>query len=156
MNQTIIINNPVYESPIFLANIAATEPVVGNQGGTWSGKTFSILQVLFYLTLSTEYYDKEGRREPIVTTVVGQDIPNLKKGAITDFDNVVDIIINSFPENCRHFFKHQYNKTDKVAEIEGQYMGLIKFTPNGWNQVQLFLTRFDSKKIDKMDTPNTQ
>ena len=117
MNQTIIINNPVYESAIFLANIAATEPVVGNQGGTWSGKTFSILQVLFYLTLSTEYYDKEGRREPIVTTVVGQDIPNLKKGAITDFDNVVDIIINSFPENCRHFFKHQYNKTDKVAKF---------------------------------------
>lgn len=112
-----VISNPFYESPVFLANISATEPVVGNQGGTWSGKTFSILQVLLYLTLSTEYRDEEGRVEPIITTVVGQDVPNLKKGAINDFENVLDIIINSFPEDCRHFFEYKYNSTDKVAKF---------------------------------------
>lgn len=115
MSKTKVLKNPIYESPVFLANIAATEPVVGNQGGTWSSKTFSILQVLLYLTLSTVYRDKEGRKEKIITTVVGQDVPNLKKGAINDFNNVLDIIINSFPEDCRHFFKYTYNSTDKVA-----------------------------------------
>ena len=110
-----IISNPVYESPVFLENIHAKESVVVNQGGTWSGKTFSIIQVLFYLTLTTTYRDKEGRLEPIVTTIVGQDVPNLKKGAITDFQNVADIIVNSFPRDCRHFFSFTYNKTDKVC-----------------------------------------
>ena len=116
--ETITINNPVYESPVFLANIHATEPVVGNQGGTWSGKTFSIMQVIFFLTLTTRYENTEGRIEPIKSLVVGQDVPNLKKGAIADFEEVCDIIINSFPENCRHFFEYTYNITDKKAKFK--------------------------------------
>lgn len=80
-----------------------------------SGKTFSIMQVMVFLTLATVYKNEEGRQENIKSLVVGQDVPNLKKGAISDFNEVIDIIINSFPENCRHFFDYTYNKTDKTV-----------------------------------------
>lgn len=62
-------------SGLFKANMRAKERVIVNQGGTSSGKTYSIMQVLFVL----------GMREPnSVITVVGQDVPNLKKGAYRD------------------------------------------------------------------------
>jgi phage terminase large subunit len=51
-----------------------------NQGGTSSGKTYSILQVLFCLAIENSGW---------VITVVGQDIPNLKKGAIRDAFNII-------------------------------------------------------------------
>ena len=60
---------------LFQANYEATEEIIVNQGGSSSGKTYSILQVLFAKWAS----------EPnIVITVVGQDIPNLKAGALRD------------------------------------------------------------------------
>ena len=67
--------------PLYDANISAKERTVVNQGGTSSGKTYSIMQVLF--TLGME--DKGS-----VTTVVGQDIPNLKKGAYRDAKRILD------------------------------------------------------------------
>lgn len=52
-----------------------THRVKVNQGGTSSGKTYSILQVIALRLI-------EAKR---IATVVGQDIPNLKKGAYRDF-----------------------------------------------------------------------
>ena len=115
MSDKLVIQNPIYASPVFLANIRATEPIIGNQGGTWSGKTFSIIQVLLFLTVTTKYKDENGRLEKIITTIVGQDVPNLKKGAITDFQNIIEYVIESFPEKAKYLFKHTYNKTDKVC-----------------------------------------
>ncbi len=42
-------------------------------------------------------------------------------------------------------------KVDDIAKIQGQYMGLLKFTPNGWRQVLSYLSRCDSSSIDVMD-----
>ena len=67
--------------PLYHANIKATERVVVNQGGTSSGKTYSIMQVLFMLGM------RENRQ---VITVAGQDIPNLKKGAYRDAKTILD------------------------------------------------------------------
>ena len=117
MSNSLVINNPIHESLVFLNNIAATEPVVVNQGGTWSGKTFSIMQVMVFLTLGTVYKNEEGRQENIKSLVVGQDVPNLKKGAISDFNEVIDIIVDSFPDNCKHFFEYTYNSTDKIVRF---------------------------------------
>lgn len=50
------------------------------QGGTASAKTVSALQYLAGVCIT------EG---PVICTVVGQDIPNLKKGAIRDFETYV-------------------------------------------------------------------
>ena len=61
-------------------NINSDKRVLVNQGGTSSGKTYSIMQVLFEL----------GYEEPnSVITVVGQDIPNLKVGAYRDAKTIM-------------------------------------------------------------------
>lgn len=51
-----------------------------NQGGTSSGKTYAIMQVLFQLA-----FEDAG----CVITVVGQDIPNLKVGAYRDAKTII-------------------------------------------------------------------
>lgn len=50
------------------------------QGGTSSGKTYSIMQLLGLIAITE-------RNKTI--TVVGQDIPNLKRGALRDFESIV-------------------------------------------------------------------
>ena len=67
--------------PLYKANLNATERTVVNQGGTSSGKTYSIMQVLFVLGM---------QHERKVITVVGQDVPNLKKGAYRDAKTILD------------------------------------------------------------------
>jgi phage terminase large subunit len=65
------LNKPKY----FFNLLNSKERVVIEQGGTSSGKTCTTLDVLFYI----------GIQEPnSVITVVGQDVPNLKKGAYRD------------------------------------------------------------------------
>ena len=67
-------------SRLFRKNLLAEERTVVNQGGTSSGKTYSIMQVLFVLGMQTK-----GQ----VITVVGQDVPNLKKGAYRDAKTIL-------------------------------------------------------------------
>ena len=67
--------------PLYDANIEAEERTIVNQGGTSSGKTYSIMQVLFTLGMM------ESRQ---IITVVGQDIPNLKVGAYRDAKTILD------------------------------------------------------------------
>ena len=64
-----------YTLELYEMNIDSRARVVVNQGGTSSGKTYSIMQVLFTLAINDA---------GSVTTVVGQDIPNLKVGAYRD------------------------------------------------------------------------
>lgn len=77
--------------PLYHANRKAKERVVVNQGGTSSGKTYSIMQLLFVLGIS------EQRQ---VITVCGQDVPNLKKGAFRDAKKILldsDILQQWYP-----------------------------------------------------------
>ncbi len=89
-------------STLYEANLNATEDLIINQGGTSSGKTYSLMQMLFTLAIS------EKNRSILV---VGQSIPNLKVGAITDAQNIVD----SSPE-LQSTIK-SYNKTDRLYEF---------------------------------------
>ncbi len=60
---------------LFKQNYNAGASTIVNQGGSHSGKTFAILQVLFCRACET------GKQ---VITVVGQDVPNLQAGALRD------------------------------------------------------------------------
>lgn len=73
--------NELFEvSDLFMANKETEERTVVNQGGTSSGKTYSIMQLLFEMAMN----------EPdLVVTIVGQDIPNLKKGAYRDAKTIL-------------------------------------------------------------------
>lgn len=86
-------------SDVFNWNYNSKADIVVNQGGTSSGKTYSILQVLFFIACT---------QENKIITVVGQDIPNLKVGALRDALNIVE---------TTEFFKQSiesYNKTDRI------------------------------------------
>lgn len=43
------------------------------------------------------------------------------------------------------------NKAKTIEEIEGQYMGLAKFTPHGWKQVKGLLSSLTRQQCDSMD-----
>ena len=60
---------------VFEWNFTSKARVKNNQGGTSSTKTYSILQVIFFRLA-------EKKR---IATVIGQDMPNLEKGALRDF-----------------------------------------------------------------------
>ena len=86
-------------SVLFEANYKSQEPIIVNQGGTSSGKTVCILQVLAIRAI----------QEPdSIITVVGQDIPNLKRGALRDFQLYVlnDPIISEQVAS--------YNKSERI------------------------------------------
>jgi phage terminase large subunit len=84
---------------VFLSNRNATTDIVINQGGTSSGKTYSILQNLFLHAIENDR---------AIITVAGQDIPNLKVGPIRDAHNIV--------ENTEGLSNYilEYNKSDRV------------------------------------------
>jgi L-glutamine-phosphate cytidylyltransferase len=43
------------------------------------------------------------------------------------------------------------NKACSVEEIKGQYMGLLKFTPQGWKDVEALLGTLDTETRDHLD-----
>lgn len=93
---------PQKASVLFTSNYRSNKQVIINQGGTSSGKTFSILQVLFCIACETPMQ---------VITVVGQDIPNLKAGALRDANS----IFYTWPQ-LQAMIK-SYNRTDRVFEF---------------------------------------
>lgn len=47
------------------------------------------------------------------------------------------------------------NKPTSVAEVQGQYMGLLRFTPEGWTEVLRIRSEFTSEQCDKMHMTGT-
>ena len=104
-------------SVIFEKNYSSQSRIVINQGGTSSGKTYSILQCLFLkcIEMQPEWNNK-------VVTIVGQDIPNLKSGALRDAQN----ILNSSPQLQR--WVQSYNSTERIYTfINGATMEFKSF-----------------------------
>lgn len=65
---------------LYKANADVAPRFLVNQGGTSSGKTYTLMQRLIVLSIE----------EPrAVITVTGQDLPNMKVGAMRDLDNIV-------------------------------------------------------------------
>jgi phage terminase large subunit len=90
-------------SILFRQNYFSEAHIVVNQGGTSSGKTFAIEQVLFCLAAENPKH---------IVTIVGQDIPNLKAGALRDALTIYNssAILQSKIKS--------YNKTDRVFEFK--------------------------------------
>lgn len=86
-------------SSLYRETLNSQDDIIVHQGGSSSGKTYSILQVLFSKLVS----------EPnTVITVVGESIPNLKAGALRD---ALDIY------HASEILKAQiedYNRTDRI------------------------------------------
>ena len=96
------IANSLQASILFRQNYTTEAHIVINQGGTSSGKTYAIEQVLFCLACEAEKQ---------VITVVGQDIPNLKAGALRDAQNIY------LSSDALQAAVKSYNKTDRIFEF---------------------------------------
>ena len=68
-------------TPIFNWNYSADNRFVINQGGTWSSKTYSILQALLLKLINGPGNE--------VCTVTADTFPALRLGAIRDFDSIL-------------------------------------------------------------------
>lgn len=96
---------PFKVSELYQANYEQPKgkKITNNQGGTSSGKTYSILQVLIM---------KAWENPNTVITVVGQDIPNLKKGAHRDLETII-----SGSKAVQHQIA-EHNKTDRIYKFK--------------------------------------
>lgn len=96
---------------LYLANKNAEEDTVVDQGGTSSGKTYSIVQCLF-----AHAYEEAG----VVCTIAGQDLPNLKVGAIRDADNIVSdsIALQALIKNHNKTENTYYFKNGSIIEFK--------------------------------------
>ena len=95
-------NDFISSSILFKRNYNSKAHIVINQGGTSSGKTYAIEQVLFCIACS------EAKQ---VITIVGQDVPNLKAGALRDALNIY-----ADSKVLLHAVK-SYNKTNRIFEF---------------------------------------
>lgn len=97
-------------SVLFGQNYFSNAQVVVNQGGTSSGKTYAIEQVLFCLACQTP---------KLVITIVAQDVPNLKAGALRD-------ALNIYQESTSlQDLVKSFNKTDRLFEFNNGSGGRI-------------------------------
>lgn len=94
----------IQASEIFEKNLNAYnsgERIIVNQGGTSSTKTYSVLQLLYFLSFNSQ--------TSLTISVVSQSLPHLKLGAIRDFK----LILESFgiiPDDV-------WMKTDNIFTI---------------------------------------
>lgn len=79
-----------------------------HQGGTSSAKTYTILQNLAI---------KAAEEPNQVITVVGQDVPNLKKGAIRDMANIFASSVWLQMQVPNYKLNKGYNKTERIYEF---------------------------------------
>ena len=93
-------------SKVFKANMAATDRVVVNQGGTSSTKTYSILQLLL---------SKACQEQGILISVVSESLPHLKRGALRDFIKILNDL-GGFKE--RDYNRSNYTFTFGTSKIE--------------------------------------
>lgn len=108
-------------SPVWEANYNATENIVVNQGGTDSGKTYAIMQLLFWYATTTE----PPKVDPVIT-IVGESIPNLKKGAY----RIAESIYLSTPLLKENIIN--WNRTDRIFYFK-----------NGW--IMEFISAIDEQ-----------
>lgn len=94
------------------ANYHSKAKVNINQGGTSSGKTYSLLMLLLVYAMTEKM---------VIITVCGQDIPNLKKGAWRDIKR----ILASYPDVAARFAKP--NESERTLTCI-ETMSIIEFS----------------------------
>lgn len=100
-------------SPVFYENYNSTEKVLINQGGTASSKTYSIMQLLYYKAIT---------EKRVVITVVGESLPNLRKGAYRDAENI--FADNKYLQAQLKF----WNKTERIIYFNnGSLIEFVSF-----------------------------
>lgn len=100
-------------TPVFQWNYESRARIKNNPGGTSSGKTYAILQVIYMRLIE----------KPRIATIIGQDVPNLKKGALRDFQERI------LPANpWMYSFIASYNSTKREYRFHnGSILEFVSF-----------------------------
>lgn len=94
---------------LYEANTDGSYRTFVNQGGTSSGKTYTIMQVLFVYAIT----------EPnCVITICGQDLPNLKVGALRDAKTII---------NGSEWMREYFNVNESGSFITGRNNSILEF-----------------------------
>ena len=80
-----------------------------NEGGTYSSKTWSILQLLILIA--------QHAKSKLLISVVSESLPHLKRGAIRDFFKILDESLDNNPRYNKT--EHTYNFGEGVIEFFG-------------------------------------
>lgn len=89
----------VYKTTTAFKKIATMKkPIRVVQGGKGCSKTISILQLFIYMAISN--------REDLIMSIVAESLPNLKSGALRDFEKLL--------KDMGLYDKFKVNKTDKT------------------------------------------
>jgi phage terminase large subunit len=100
--------------PLFLKNKDSQADIIVNQGGTDSGKTYAIIQLLFYIATT-----KAPPTDPIIT-IVSKSIPDSKKGAY----RIAKSIFNT--NDYLPSFVKDWNETDRTIYFKTGW--IMEFT----------------------------
>lgn len=95
-------------SEIFERNWEAPTKIVVNQGGTRSGKTYSLLQLIMVLALS-----EQGK----VFTIVRKSLPSLKMTAMRDFIEILT--------NAGLYSEKNHNKSEHIYRLNGNIIEFV-------------------------------
>lgn len=106
------------------------------QGGRSSSKTISILQMFIFLAIS--------KRENLIISVVAQSLPNLKSGALRDFDKLL--------KDLGLYDKFEINKTDKTYTYGSNLIEFFSVDGEssrlGSRRTHLYINEMDGIKFD--------
>ena len=86
------------------------ERLIINEGGSRSGKTYSILQLLLLIAMSS--------KEEMIITIVSRTLPHLKLGAIRDFERIL-LSFKIIPDTIRNKSESYYRINHSVIEYFG-------------------------------------
>lgn len=105
-------------APLFQENYNAREDIIINQGGTDSGKTVAILQVLCTIATTTKPPTdiSTGQMDDPVITVLAESIPNLKKGAWRKMQSIMA------DPNFRKYLKNPDSTGDRVLHFKSGWI----------------------------------
>jgi len=129
----------VQTTNVFDRNITAynqRSPLIINQGGTSSSKTYSILQLLFLIALTNP--------KPRIISVVSFALPHLKLGAIRDFNNIL-LSCGIIPDEVCKKTDMEYKIGNSIIEFFGtENLGKV----HGPRRDILFINEANNIKYD--------
>lgn len=112
------------------------KPIRIIQGGKGCSKTISILQIFIYMAIS--------RRENMIMSVVAQSLPNLKSGALRDFEKLL--------KDMDLYSKFEINKTDKTYTFGSNVIEFFSVDGEssrlGSRRTHLYINEMDGIKFD--------
>lgn len=126
-----------YKTTTAFSKIAKlTKPVQVIQGGKGAGKTIAILMLFIYIAMS--------KRENQILTVVAESLPNLKSGALRDFEKLL--------KDMGVYSQFKINATDRTYKFKSNLIEFFSVDGEssrlGSRRTHLYINEADNIKFD--------